>query len=110
MYMIFISNYIFPYKMLKKWSDMYGMCFIHWFEFNRLIKRKPLDSEWIKVNDTLFLNSKIKTSITDRFNRENIQNISDGQYISGLVNHRKLGKVVVNEIETIPGVCVKYYE
>lgn len=89
---------------------MYGMCFIHWFEFNRLIKRKPLDSEWIKVNDTLFLNSKIKTSITDRFNRENIQNISDGQYISGLVNHRKLGKVVVNEIETIPGVCVKYYE
>lgn len=112
MYMIFISNYVFPNNMVKEWNNKYCIYFLHWFELNRLIKKLPLDSDLIIVGGTPFLNSKIKTSITDKFNRENIREISDGQYISGLVNHRKLGnsRIVANEIEIIPGVCLKYYE
>lgn len=112
MYMIFISNYVFPNNMVKEWNNKYCIYFLHWFELNRLIKKLPLDSDLIIVGGTPFLNSKIKTSITDKFNRENIRKISDGQYISGLVNHRKSGnsRIVTNEIEIIPGVCLKYYE
>lgn len=38
--------------------------------------------------------------------------ISEGQYISNLVNHRFRGnsKVVVKKIETIPNVYLRYYE
>ncbi|MDN4847731.1 hypothetical protein QYC42_01945 [Ligilactobacillus salivarius] len=112
MYMIFISNYVFPNNMVKEWNNKYGIYFLHWFELNRLIKKLPLDSDLIIVGGTPFLNSKIKTSITDKFNRENIRKISDGQYISSLVNHRKSenSRIVANEIEIIPGVCLKYYE
>ena len=112
MYMIFISNYVFPNNMVKEWNNKYCIYFLHWFELNRLIKKLQLDSDLIIVGCTPFLNSKIKTSITDKFNRENIRKISDGQYISGLVNHRKSGnsRIVTNEIEIIPGVCLKYYE
>ena len=110
--MIFISNYVFPNNMVKEWNNKYCIYFLHWFELNRLIKKLPLDSDLIIEGGTPFLNKKIKTSITDKFNRENIREISDGQYISCLVNHRKLGnsRIVANEIEIIPGVCLKYYE
>lgn len=112
MYMIFISNYIFPNKMVKEWNDRYSIYFIHWFELNRLIKKVPLDEDYVVENGNKFLSSKIETSITDKFNRKNIMRISEGQYISNLVNHRFRGnsKVVVKKIETIPNVYLRYYE
>lgn len=111
MYMMFISNYIFPSRMVKNWSNKYGINFVHWFEFNRLIKNIPLDKDWFIVNGVRVLNSEIETNITDKFNRNNIKEISDGQYISELVNHRSQKcKLKFNEREWIPGVFVKCYE
>jgi len=112
MYMIFVSNYIFPNKMVKEWNNRYSIYFIHWFELNRLIKKIPLDEDPVVVNGNEVLNSKIETSITDKFNKENIMRISEDQCISSLVNHRHFGnsKVVVKKIETIPNVYLRYYE
>ena len=95
--------------MVKEWTDRYSIYFIHWFELNRLIKKVPLDEDYVVENGNKFLSSKIETSITDKFNKKNIMRISEGQYISNLVNHRFRGnsKVVVKKIETIPNVYLR---
>ena len=98
--------------MVKEWNNRYSIYFIHWFELNRLIKKIPLDEDPVVVNGNEVLNSKIETSITDKFNKENIMRISEDQCISRLVNHRLFGnsKVVEKEIEPIPNVYLKYYD
>lgn len=45
-YGLFIANIIFPQKYRDVWRKKYGINFMHWFEFYRLIRKKPLDADY----------------------------------------------------------------
>ena len=111
LYMIFISNYIFPESMVKEWNKRYGIYFIHWFDFNKLMKGIPLGEDYGIVNGEIILNGKIENSIKNKFTEENIGKINDGQNIYSLVNQRTdIGKIKIMDGEVFQNVYKVYYE
>lgn len=124
MYAIFISNMIFPDKLIRQWQKEYSLNFVHWFEFSRLVKGIPLKQENVYYNAN---NNNIKImpwisidfpNVT--FNENGVKAISIGQPLCSLVRKRKdiinkdkkciVPDKISEEIFKCKNVVIKYYD
>lgn len=65
MYGIFISNFIFPKRLINNWHKRSSLSFIHWFELYRLLNEIPLNKI---LGFSRFHNTPISTTVKSAVN------------------------------------------
>lgn len=117
-YSVFISNMIFPKDLIIEWQSKYNFYFIHWFEFNRVIKRIPLDTDCSYCNGKPIQSSSINEELNG-FTNTTLKRISNIQPLSLLHERRAKyeskhiyipNKLITHRKEVLPKVILSYYE
>ena len=117
-YSVFISNMFFPKDLVAEWQIKYNFYFIHWFEFNRVIKRRPLNTDCGYCNGQLAQSSSINEKING-FNKRTLKRISNIQLLSLLHERRSEyeseheyipNKLIKHKKEVLPNGILSYYE
>lgn len=121
LYPIFITNFIFPRRLIEKWTKEYNFYFVHWFEFNRLIKDIPLNENFGWTSVKPIITNKIDDEFKG-FSNKTISEINSVQPLSKLIEERKdivfdskytvvpHKLKIIEEANIIDGVIIRYYE